>query len=51
MAHYLIYTDVAYFPEHERSSIAYVMLGTFSKQRDSQALPNGERRVKWTCGT
>lgn len=29
MAHYLIYTDGAYFPEHERSAIAYVMLGTF----------------------
>ena len=28
MAHYLIYTDGAYFPEHERSAIAYVMLGT-----------------------
>ena len=29
MAHYLIYTDGAYFPEHERSAIAYVMLETF----------------------
>lgn len=28
MAHYLIYTDGAYYSEHERSAIAYVILGT-----------------------
>ena len=33
--HYLLYTDGAYFPEHERSSIAYVMI---------QALPKREVR-------
>ena len=29
MAHYLIYTDGAYFPLHGRSAISYVMLQTF----------------------
>ena len=38
--HYLLYTDGAYFPEHERSAIAYVML---------QSTPKKEvRRMKQT---
>lgn len=30
--HYLLYTDGAYYPEHERSSIAYVMINAKTKQ-------------------
>lgn len=31
--HYLLYTDGAYYPEHERSTIAYVMIdGTTKKE-------------------
>ena len=38
--HYLLYTDGAYFPEHERSAISYVML---------QSTPKKEvRRMKQT---
>lgn len=30
--HYLLYTDGAYFPEHERSAIAYVMIQSTPKK-------------------
>lgn len=30
--HYLLYTDGAYFPEHERSAIAYVMIQATPKK-------------------
>lgn len=30
--HYLLYTDGAYFPEHERSAIAYVMIQAITKK-------------------
>ena len=30
--HYLLYTDGAYYPEHERSAIAYVMIQCVSKK-------------------
>lgn len=30
--HYLLYTDGAYFPEHERSAIAYVILQAVPKK-------------------
>jgi len=32
MAHYLLYTDGAYYPEHERSAIAYVMIDSSTKK-------------------
>ena len=46
--HYLLYTDGAYYPEHERSAIAYVMIQSTPKKeiRRMQQTVKGETSAR-----